>query len=121
MRLTTSVSAAVLSSRYAISSLSASWPLYRRRLLHDHAHIHRYRRCRVCLWIQGLDEALLGMSTGSIRRVYIPGELAFPKGLASAPGRHVCPQLPAPILATVPSDTGQGVLQAVMRAWLCKH
>jgi hypothetical protein len=29
------------------------------------------------------------MNTGSIRRLYIPGELAFPKGLASAPGRHV--------------------------------
>jgi peptidylprolyl isomerase len=41
--------------------------------------------------IPGLDEALLGMSTGSIRRVYIPGELAFPKGLASAPGRPKVP------------------------------
>lgn len=38
--------------------------------------------------LQGLDEALLSMSTGSIRRLYIPGDLAFPKGLASAPGRH---------------------------------
>lgn len=51
---------------------------------------------RAMLWpiimlcaLQGLDEALLSMNTGSIRRLYIPGSLAFPKGLASAPGRHV--------------------------------
>lgn len=37
--------------------------------------------------VPGLDEALLSMQTGSIRRLYIPGDLAFPKGLASAPGR----------------------------------
>lgn len=42
--------------------------------------------------IPGLDEALLSMNTGSVRRLYIPGELAFPKGLASAPGR---PKVPA--------------------------
>ena len=37
--------------------------------------------------IPGLDEGLLTMRSGGIRRLYIPGELAFPKGLASAPGR----------------------------------
>lgn len=31
--------------------------------------------------IPGLDEGLKTMSTGGIRRLYIPGELAFPKGL----------------------------------------
>ena len=35
----------------------------------------------------GLDEGILTMRSGGIRRLYIPGELAFPKGLASAPGR----------------------------------
>lgn len=37
--------------------------------------------------VPGLDEALLSMKTGEVRRVYVPGDLAFPKGLASAPGR----------------------------------
>ena len=37
--------------------------------------------------VAGLDEALLSMQTGGVRRVYIPGPLAFPKGLPSGPGR----------------------------------
>lgn len=41
--------------------------------------------------VAGLDEALLDMSTGEIRRIYVPGNLAFPKGLASAPGRPKVP------------------------------
>ena len=40
-----------------------------------------------CLVIPGLDEGILTMKSGGLRRMYIPGELAFPKGLASAPGR----------------------------------
>jgi len=40
-----------------------------------------------CTVIPGFDEGLLTMKSGGIRRMYIPGELAFPKGLASAPGR----------------------------------
>ena len=40
-----------------------------------------------CNVIPGLDEGILTMKSGGIRRMYIPGELAFPKGLASAPGR----------------------------------
>jgi peptidylprolyl isomerase len=34
-----------------------------------------------------LDEGILGMHSGGLRRLFIPGELAFAKGLASAPGR----------------------------------
>lgn len=35
------------------------------------------------------------MKTGGIRRLYIPGELAFPKGLPSAAGRpRVAPSSP---------------------------
>ena len=30
--------------------------------------------------IPGLDEGILTMRSGGIRRLYIPGELAFPKG-----------------------------------------
>mmetsp|Transcript_31601 Transcript_31601/g.103001 ORF Transcript_31601/g.103001 Transcript_31601/m.103001 type:complete len:219 (-) Transcript_31601:103-759(-) len=41
--------------------------------------------------IAGLDEGLLSMRSGGVRRLYIPGSLAFPKGLASAPGR---PRIP---------------------------
>eukprot|EP00227_Mantoniella_beaufortii_P021121 CAMPEP_0197578556 /NCGR_PEP_ID=MMETSP1326-20131121/2713_1 /TAXON_ID=1155430 /ORGANISM="Genus nov. species nov., Strain RCC2288" /LENGTH=232 /DNA_ID=CAMNT_0043141743 /DNA_START=176 /DNA_END=874 /DNA_ORIENTATION=+ len=40
-----------------------------------------------CTVVPGLDEGLLTMRSGGIRRLYIPGPLAFPKGLASAPGR----------------------------------
>jgi len=44
-----------------------------------------------CTVIPGLDEGLLTMKSGGIRRLYIPGELSFPKGLASAPGRPKVP------------------------------
>ncbi|KAH7834234.1 hypothetical protein Vadar_013998 [Vaccinium darrowii] len=37
--------------------------------------------------IKGLDEGILSMKLGGKRRLYIPGPLAFPKGLTSAPGR----------------------------------
>ncbi|XAR71068.1 Peptidylprolyl isomerase [Bertholletia excelsa] len=41
--------------------------------------------------IKGLDEGILSMKTGGKRRLYIPGPLAFPKGLTSAPGRPRVP------------------------------
>ncbi|CAI5984771.1 unnamed protein product [Closterium sp. NIES-64] len=45
--------------------------------------------------VAGLDEGILTMKVGGLRRLYIPGELAFPKGLASAPGRpRVLPASP---------------------------
>uniref|UniRef100_A0A0F7CZ28 peptidylprolyl isomerase n=1 Tax=Francoa sonchifolia TaxID=23250 RepID=A0A0F7CZ28_9ROSI len=37
--------------------------------------------------IKGLDEGILSMKAGGKRRIYVPGPLAFPKGLTSAPGR----------------------------------
>ena len=39
--------------------------------------------------VAGLDEGLLSMKPGGLRRMYIPGQLAYPKGLPSGPGRCV--------------------------------
>uniref|UniRef100_A0A0F7H096 peptidylprolyl isomerase n=1 Tax=Geranium maderense TaxID=28964 RepID=A0A0F7H096_9ROSI len=45
--------------------------------------------------IKGLDEGILSMKAGGKRRLYIPGQLAFPKGLTSVPGRpRVAPSSP---------------------------
>ncbi|KAG2727685.1 hypothetical protein I3843_01G164700 [Carya illinoinensis] len=45
--------------------------------------------------IKGLDEGILSMKAGGKRRIFIPGSLAFPKGLTSAPGRpRVAPNSP---------------------------
>ncbi|KAL4854514.1 Peptidyl-prolyl cis-trans isomerase FKBP16-3 [Chlorella vulgaris] len=45
--------------------------------------------------VPGLDEGLLTMATGGVRRLYIPGDLAFPKGLPAAAGRpRVAPASP---------------------------
>mmetsp|Transcript_26986 Transcript_26986/g.59012 ORF Transcript_26986/g.59012 Transcript_26986/m.59012 type:complete len:217 (+) Transcript_26986:76-726(+) len=41
--------------------------------------------------IPGLDEGLLSMKAGGLRRLYIPGPLAFPKGLKAAAGRPSVP------------------------------
>ncbi|KAI7744714.1 hypothetical protein M8C21_029421 [Ambrosia artemisiifolia] len=45
--------------------------------------------------VKGLDEGILSMKVGGKRRLYVPGPLAFPKGLTSAPGRpRVAPNSP---------------------------
>ncbi|XP_035547520.1 peptidyl-prolyl cis-trans isomerase FKBP16-3, chloroplastic-like isoform X2 [Juglans regia] len=45
--------------------------------------------------VKGLDEGILSMKAGGKRRIFIPGSLAFPKGLTSAPGRpRVAPNSP---------------------------
>eukprot|EP00798_Chlamydomonas_sp_ICE-L_P023931 gene23931-9499_t len=41
--------------------------------------------------IPGLDEGLTTMRTGGLRRLYIPGDLAFPRGLRAAAGRPSVP------------------------------
>lgn len=41
--------------------------------------------------IPGLDEGLLTMKVGGVRRMFIPGELAFPKGVPAAAGRPRVP------------------------------
>jgi peptidylprolyl isomerase len=42
--------------------------------------------------VAGLDEALSTMRVGGVRRVYVPGNLSFPKPLKAAAGR---PSVPA--------------------------
>ncbi len=37
--------------------------------------------------VAGLDEGVATMKVGGLRRLYIPGNLSFPKGLPSGPGR----------------------------------
>jgi peptidylprolyl isomerase len=37
--------------------------------------------------IPGLDEGVRTMQPGGLRRLYIPGDMAFPKGLRAAAGR----------------------------------
>lgn len=41
--------------------------------------------------VKGLDEGLLSMKPGGLRRLYIPGPLSFPKGLKAAAGRASVP------------------------------
>ena len=41
--------------------------------------------------VSGLDEGIKGMKTGGVRRVFVPGNLGFPKGLASSAGK---PRIP---------------------------
>ena len=38
--------------------------------------------------VAGLDEGVASMRAGGVRRIYVPGNLSFPKGLASGPGRY---------------------------------
>ncbi|EFN56968.1 hypothetical protein CHLNCDRAFT_21564 [Chlorella variabilis] len=45
--------------------------------------------------VAGLDEGLLTMSVGGLRRIYVPGSLAYPRGLPAAAGRpRVAPSTP---------------------------
>ena len=41
--------------------------------------------------VAGLNEGVKTMRSGGLRRLYIPGELSFPKGLPSGPGRPRVP------------------------------
>ncbi|KAL6773949.1 FKB16C [Auxenochlorella protothecoides x Auxenochlorella symbiontica] len=41
--------------------------------------------------VAGLDEGLQSMKLGGVRRLYVPGPLAFPKGLSAAAGRPRVP------------------------------
>ena len=50
-------------------------------------------RCRIGTGqvVPGLDEALTTMRVGGLRRVYVPGNLAFPKSIKAAAGRPTVP------------------------------
>ena len=50
--------------------------------------------------IRGLNEGLKTMKPGGVRRLYIPGELGFPNGLPSGPGRPRVPPL-SPVMFDV--------------------
>ncbi|CAE7290890.1 FKBP16-3 [Symbiodinium natans] len=54
--------------------------------------------------LPGMDEGIRGMKTGGVRKMRIPGNLAFgEKGLPSAPGRAALPPY-SPVEATVTLD-----------------
>ena len=74
--------------------------------------------------IAGLDEGLGSMKVGGVRRLYIPGNLAFPKGLASGPGRpRVPPKTPVVFdveLVYVPGERLQAMASsAACPCWFC--
>ena len=50
--------------------------------------------------VAGLDEGVATMKTGGLRRIYVPGNLSFPKGLPSGPGRY-SRNLPTSLLDTL--------------------
>ncbi|KAJ7550758.1 hypothetical protein O6H91_07G116900 [Diphasiastrum complanatum] len=58
--------------------------------------------------VKGLDEGILSMKVGGKRRLYIPGELAFPKGLGAAAGR---PRVPpsSPVIFDVSLEYVPGI------------
>ena len=75
------------------------------------------------------------MRTGGIRRVYVPGNLSFPKGLASSPGKPrippatplvfdvelvYCPGLPA-ALCLVGRWHRQAVPNKQLTCWCAAH
>ncbi len=60
-------------------------------LLPDHA-LDVLQPLLIVQIVAGLDEGLASMKVGGLRRLYIPGNLSFPKGLPSGPGRYAfCP------------------------------
>ena len=60
--------------------------------------------------VAGLVEGLASMKVGGLRRLYIPGNLSFPKGLTSGPGRCVscscclCGDIAEPFDGTLDTD-----------------
>lgn len=50
-----------------------------------------YTRCGVGNVIPGLDESILHMKVGERVKLHFGGDLAFPNGKASAPGRARIP------------------------------
>ena len=62
--------------------------------------------------VAGLDEGLLSMKPGGLRRMYIPGQLAYPKGLPSGPGRYVAERCQLCICLCICAVKGAACLHA---------
>jgi peptidylprolyl isomerase len=69
--------------------------------------------------IPGLDEGILSMKVGGLRRLYIPGDLAFPKGLPPGPGRPRVPPASPVVFDVQVCGWGGGALHSLCLALPC--
>lgn len=63
--------------------------------------------------VAGLDEGIKDMKVGGLRRLYIPGNLSFPRGVNSAPGRYVTEFVASPCGLSRDAAAGSAILVCI--------